>query len=640
MLVTESRPRNLKWFHAGPLLYGDWGTSRLYVLGLAFFFTGHASVVFLGAIGLLMAAVAWAYTIVCRCFPDGGGVYSAARLLSPVWSVIGATLLIGGYIVTVAISIVEAFHYFGVPHEYIFALSAVSIVLLGAVNWLGARSAGRLALIIALVAVLVSLVIAALCIPFFMRGLKAISWTGMGTPTEAWVHFTRICLAMSGVEAVANMTGLMRQPVERTARRTLWPVLIEVVTLNMLFGIAIAGLPQAMDIHGAPVTLYAGQDLPPEVVAFRDTAMRELAAASGESAFGAPGRSVLGIVASIVFGLLLLSAANTAIMALVSVLYSMAHDREVPKAFTRLNYSGVPWAGLIFACAAPIITIAVTQDVAVLAELYVIGVFGAVTTSVMAVALNRALEISRRQRTLLFALGGLLSLLSLTIVITSPRATAFAGGLIGVALVVRSVGRRRHRAEVPRLPTPAEGWLSELQARPLKLDASRPRIMLASRGRYQSEFAVDMARRRKATLFGIYVRTLRVMDINPTALPKLADDPVAQEALGTTALLAREAGVPFVPIYVTSEDIPAEILDYTVTFGCDTLIMGKSRRSLLSRRVQGDVVARVAESLPDEVALITRSADLPHLTPANPDAAAPARPADPETASNDPIGHA
>jgi nucleotide-binding universal stress UspA family protein len=43
-----------------------------------------------------------------------------------------------------------------------------------------------------------------------------------------------------------------------------------------------------------------------------------------------------------------------------------------------------------------------------------------------------------------------------------------------------------------------------------------------------------------------------------------------------------------------------------VTFGCDTLIMGKSRRSLFARRVAGDVIARVAQHLPSEVALITR----------------------------------
>ena len=62
MLVTDSRPRNLRWIHAGPLLYGDWGTSRLYVLGLAFLYTAHASVVYLAAIGLLMLAVSLAST--------------------------------------------------------------------------------------------------------------------------------------------------------------------------------------------------------------------------------------------------------------------------------------------------------------------------------------------------------------------------------------------------------------------------------------------------------------------------------------------------------------------------------------------------------------------------------------------------
>ena len=147
MLVTDSRPRNLKWIHAGPLLYGDWGTSRLYVLGLAFLFTGHTSVLYLAAIGLLMLAVSWAYTIVCREFPDGGGVYTAARRLSPTLSVVGATLLLSGYIMTAAISVIEAWHYFGVPHDLTWPLSVLTLVLVAGVNWLGAKSAGRFALV-------------------------------------------------------------------------------------------------------------------------------------------------------------------------------------------------------------------------------------------------------------------------------------------------------------------------------------------------------------------------------------------------------------------------------------------------------------------------------------------------------------
>ena len=40
--------------------------------------------------------------------------------------------------------------------------------------------------------------------------------------------------------------------------------------------------------------------------------------------------------------------------------------------------------------------------------------------------------------------------------------------------------------------------------------------------------------------------------------------------------------------------------------------MGKSRRSLFARKIEGDVVTTVAQHLPDSVALITRSADIPH----------------------------
>jgi nucleotide-binding universal stress UspA family protein len=187
-----------------------------------------------------------------------------------------------------------------------------------------------------------------------------------------------------------------------------------------------------------------------------------------------------------------------------------------------------------------------------------------------------------------------------------------------VVLAMR-YGLRLTQPAVPApLPAPALGWLAEIKAAPAVLDPSKPRIMLAARGRYQSEFAVDLARRRGAALFAIFVRTLRLMDVAPGRVPQVEQDPEAQEALGTTAMLARQAGVPVVPIYVTSTDIADEILDYTVTYGCDTLILGKSRRSLFSRRLAGDVVTRVAEHLPENVQLILRASEAPHI-PGRPD---------------------
>lgn len=636
MLVSDSRPRNLRWFHAGPLLYGDWGTSRLYVLGLAFLYTAHASVLYLAAIGLLMVAVSWAYTIVCRCFPDGGGVYTAARQLSPTLAVVGSTLLLSGYIMTAAISVVEAFHYFHTPGWMTLPLCILTLAFVGVINWFGARSAGRFALIVAFLALGVSAMMALLSIPFFIRGLDTIDFsyfrqTSIG---NAWVAFTGICLALAGVEAVANMTGLMNHPVERTAKRTIWPVTIEVVALNMFFGLALAGLsytvdgkslaeshtPHVQKLEAYEARLESGDMLPEdfsqveqEVEKYTNASMRVIADQSGAELFGESAGVVAGNVAGIAFGLLLLSATNTAVMAMVSVLFAMAQDRELPHKLTKLNYSGVPWVGLLVALVIPAGVIAIERDVTVLAKLYVLGVCGAITVTMGSVALNKSLEIGRWQRLGIGAIGLFLLCVTVTIGVTQWVSTAFSGGLVALALGSRWLLSRQKAPDLEPMETPAQGWLAELDKPTITIDASKPAIMLAARGRSQSEFAVDLAKRRGATLYAIYVRTLRVMDVVPGRVPRVADDPQAQEALGTTAVLAREAGVPFVPIYVTSPEIAEEILDYTVTHLCDTLIMGKTQRSFFARKLDVDVVGKVASMLPDSVALITRSAQTPHV---------------------------
>lgn len=614
MLVAESRPRNLKWHHASPLLFGDWGTSRLYVLGLAFYYTSHASVLYLAAMSLIMIAAAWAYTIVCRTFPDGGGVYAAARRIHPILALVGATLLLCGYIVTAALSAVEAFHYFGVHHQWVVWLSLITMVGVGGINWLGARSAGTVALWIALAAVLLSALLVVLCVPWLPKGLATVTTDvpSLSDPWDRWESLVRIVLAIAGLEAVANMTGLMHQPVERTAKRTIWPVCIEVVVLNLIFGIALNAMPglreqvtpdyHALEIAGG----MQPQDVPAEVKEYRDTAMKFIATETGTTAFGAGGGRTLGLVSGVVFGLLLLSAVNTATMAMVSVFYSLARDREMPKSFTKLNYSGVPWVGLIVACLLPCGLLLLEADVKALGELYAIGVVGAIMINFACVAYNRGLSMRGWERSGLWALAGLMAAVTLTIIIAKPNASIFAGGMIAAVLTIRYALRKLNPPTPEALPEPATGWLAHLRPEPVSAGTG-PRIMLAARGRDQAEFAVELARKRKATLFAIYVRTLRLLDVEPGKIPKIEDDKAAQEALGTVAVLARENGVPFVPVYLSSPDIAGEILDYTVTFGCDTLIMGKSRRSLFSRRVAGDVLGTVSEHLPDGVTLIARA---------------------------------
>src|SRR4051812_10733413 len=117
MLASE-RPRNVGWLQAAGLLFGDWGTSRLYVLGLAFLFAGRTSFWLILLMSVLILAVGWAYTQICRIYPDGGGVYTAAKHKSRMLAVVGALLLFADYTVTASLSALDAFHYFGLPLKH------------------------------------------------------------------------------------------------------------------------------------------------------------------------------------------------------------------------------------------------------------------------------------------------------------------------------------------------------------------------------------------------------------------------------------------------------------------------------------------------------------------------------------------
>src|SRR2546422_8539380 len=141
MIPTNvKRPRNVDWKRAAAILYGDWGTSKAYVIGLAFAVAGYSSFWLIAAMCVLTALVGLNYIFICRHYPDGGGVYSSVRHRSEIISIVGAFLLIADYIVTAAISALSAFQYLGVPHPEKFA--AIAILVIGAINWFGPRHTG------------------------------------------------------------------------------------------------------------------------------------------------------------------------------------------------------------------------------------------------------------------------------------------------------------------------------------------------------------------------------------------------------------------------------------------------------------------------------------------------------------------
>ena len=159
---TVHRPRNLDWKRAaGLLFYGDWGTSKAYVIGLAFLAAGYASLPIILAVCVLTSFGGINYAVICRYFPDGGGVYSAARSQGRLLAVVGALLLIADLTVTAALSGWSGLSYFNIPilKDHIVWATVGMLLVMGIINWYGPKHSGNFAVTLALPTVIVVLVL-------------------------------------------------------------------------------------------------------------------------------------------------------------------------------------------------------------------------------------------------------------------------------------------------------------------------------------------------------------------------------------------------------------------------------------------------------------------------------------------------
>src|SRR6059058_865358 len=157
------RPRNVDWKRAAALLYGDWGTSKAYVIGLAFVAAAFSSFPIILAVCALTGLVGINYAEICKYFPDGGGVYSAARSQGRLLAVVGALLLVADLTVTAALSGWSALSYFNIPilKEHIVLSTVTVLLVMGWINYFGPKHSGSLAVLLSVPTVVVVLVLIA-----------------------------------------------------------------------------------------------------------------------------------------------------------------------------------------------------------------------------------------------------------------------------------------------------------------------------------------------------------------------------------------------------------------------------------------------------------------------------------------------
>ncbi|HSP63298.1 MAG TPA: amino acid permease, partial [Pyrinomonadaceae bacterium] len=432
LILTETaaahRPRNVDWKRAAALLYGDWGTSKAYVIGLAFVAAGFSSLPIILAVCALTGLVGINYAVICRYFPDGGGVYSAAKSQGRLLAVVGALLLVADLTVTAALSGWSALTYVisGAEHVVLLkflkdhiAFTTIGVLLfLGFINWFGPKHSGTLAVALALPTVVVVIVLVGISAPHLTTQFLEPRHESFG---QLWVQFVGVILALSGVEAIANLTGVMKldrgstpdKPSVRTQSiKAITPVAIEVVLGTALLGWAMLSLPNVLQksmgaLHHDQITAvmeHRNEDM-----------LRFMGEQFGAATFGPGFGTLFGWVVGIVFLLLLLSAANTAIVAMVGLLYMTARDREMPRQFKRLNKYGVPLFPLAIAVGLPCIVLLTATSFTSLAGLYAIGVVGAITVNLGSCTLNRAIGFTWYDRVLFGVTFVVLLLVELTL---------------------------------------------------------------------------------------------------------------------------------------------------------------------------------------------------------------------------------
>jgi amino acid transporter/nucleotide-binding universal stress UspA family protein len=604
------RPRNVDWKRAAGLLYGDWGTSKAYVIGFAFSglagAAGYTSMAIILAVCGLTALVAFNYILVCKHFPDGGGVYSAARSQSRFLAVVGALLLVANFTVTAAMSGWAAMSYFRVPQEWVGLATILVILGVGGINYFGPKHSGSLAMTLALPMALVVM---------FIVALSLLSKPGLSTANleplvpgfiPNWHAFVSLILALSGVEAIANLTGVMKLDrhateahpnVQRTASLAIGVVALEVVLGTALLGWAMLSLPG----KGPELNLVLHERW--------EDMMSLLSERYGTLVFGATFGSVFGVLTGVVVGLLLLSAVNTAVAALIGLIYMMSRDGEMPRHFTRLNGHGVPKWPLAIATGLPIVVVMVSNNLGSLMGLYAIGVVGAITVNLGSCAFNRKMTLHWAERLVMALTFVLLFGVELTIAKTKPDALFFAVCVLGGGLALRGYVQRRAGLRTVTVSQEIAAHVAPDFTPDFQIHHTPGQtILVAARGATPVlKFALEEAQLRQGTLYVLFVKELVVT--LPAALkmpekPRWQEDPDAAKIMYAVMHQGQQLGVAVLPVYAVSDNPASTILDLAATLGVDILMLGSSHRQSMVRLLKGNVVNEVARNLPENIQLV------------------------------------
>ncbi|MDU0967728.1 MAG: APC family permease [Actinomycetaceae bacterium] len=429
------------------------------------------------AVVVVLVVVVAAYRQTVYAYPSGGGDYEVAKHNLGSKAGLGvASALLMDYILTVAVSVSSGAHYLttAVPSlsGYEALISLVVIVILAILNLRGMRESGR-----------------AFAIPTYIY-MAAIALLGIvGLIQEATGHLGRAptaaydlapaagysaglvglggfflvlrafssgCAALTGVEAISNGVPAFTKPKSKNAATTL--ALLGTISASML--IIILHLARRTGVKvvetGSHQLLKDGK---PVSGVTTDPVIGQLAATVFAHA------KPLFLLVTVVTGLILVLAANTAFNGFPQLASVLSRDKFLPAQLynrgDRLSYSnGI----VVLALAASVLIVAFDAEVTRLIQMYIVGVFISFTTSQLGMIrhwnreLRTCVDAKRRRRVRRSRLINSIGLVFTSVVLVIVTITKFTHGawltllLMGIIFVLM-LGINRHYSGVRKQMT-------------------------------------------------------------------------------------------------------------------------------------------------------------------------------------------
>ena len=390
---------------------------------------------------ILLLIVYFSYCQTIEAYPTGGGSYTVARQNLGVFAgLLAAAALMIDYVLTAAVGISAGVGALisAVPslQPHTLSLCLAILLLITIVNLRGVRETGAVFLFPTY------LFVATLFITLGLGLVKSLAAGGEPEPViappplqpqtmmvSAWLllkAFSSGCTAMTGVEAVSNGVKAFREPVVKTAQRTLTAIVV--ILIALLAGIAY--LVRAYHIGATP----------PGEPGYQSLLSQLTAAVAGKGVF------YYVTIGSIL--LVLALSANTAFADFPRLCRAVALDGYLPYSFAsrgrRLVYSQGIYV-LAFLSAFLLVLFGGVTDR--LIPLYAVGAFLAFTLSQAGMVANWMRKRGRRSRSSMFVngLGAVATATTVAVVTVSKFAEgAWVTTLLIPAIMILMIAVRRH----------------------------------------------------------------------------------------------------------------------------------------------------------------------------------------------------